>query len=512
MSGPSEFVQAFHDRWNRHPTQSATILLALALILYRLLVTVRQYRRLRHFKGPPLAAVSNLWFLQVVTGRRGDLDLYRVSKKYGSLARVGPNDLLSDDPELWKRMLAVRSEYRRPDWYDGMRFNPAKNNVLSARDEDEHSKLRSKMKAGYSGREIENLENKLDENILRLFRLIDSYIDAGKPFDFGRKAQFFTLDVISDLAFGTPLGFMETDSDVHEYIKIMEESLPMFMATTVYPWVIRLFASPLFRTLLPSEKDPLGLGKVMGIAKKEAAERFGPDKKVQRDMLGSFIAHGLTQEEAESEIILQIIAGSDTVATTIRAIVLFVITNPRVHARLVAEISSATSSAHHPLITDAEARNLPYLQAVIKEGLRIFPPVAGIMPKEVPPAGDMWKGQFIPGGTRIGWSAWSIFRREDIWGADAREFRPERWLTKDQGGTTPEQKLREMESTIDLMFSYGRYQCLGRPLALIELNKTIFELLRRYELILCDPLNPWESFNFGIHAQSDYWIRAYRRE
>ncbi|KDN60126.1 hypothetical protein CSUB01_02785 [Colletotrichum sublineola] len=224
-------------------------------------------------------------------------------------------------------MLAVRNEYRRSNWYDGMRFNPAKNNALSTRNENEHSKLRSKMAAG---------------------------------------AQFFTLDVTSDLAFGKPFGFMETDSDVYKYIKTTEESLPVFVATTVYPWVIRLFASPLFRPLLPSEKDRQGFGKVMGIAKKAAAERFGPDRKVQRDMLGSFVAHGLTQEEAESKIILQIIADSDTVATTIRATVLFVATNPRVHDRLLAEISSAASSTHRPVITDIEARNLLYLQAVIK--------------------------------------------------------------------------------------------------------------------------------------------------
>jgi hypothetical protein len=52
------------------------------------------------------------------------------------------------DPDLMKRVLAVRSEYRRSDWYDGMRFHPKKNNVLSWRDEEEHFKLRSKMAAG----------------------------------------------------------------------------------------------------------------------------------------------------------------------------------------------------------------------------------------------------------------------------------------------------------------------------------------------------------------------------
>ena len=42
------------------------------------------------------------------------------------------------------------------------------------------------------------------------------------------------------------------------------------------------------------------------IAKQVAAERFGPDRKVQKDMLGSFVARGLTQDEAESEILMQL--------------------------------------------------------------------------------------------------------------------------------------------------------------------------------------------------------------
>ncbi|KAJ3945074.1 uncharacterized protein N0V96_005097 [Colletotrichum fioriniae] len=365
-----------------------------------------------------------------------------------------------------RRMLGVRSEYRRSDWYDGMRFNPSRDNVLSCRDEDEHAKLRSKMAAGYSGREVQASEQKIDENLVRLIELIEGYVDERKPLDFGRKAQFFTLDVISDLAFGEPFGFVGSDSDMYEYIKTTEENLPVFMGMTVVPWVIR-------------------------IAKRFSAERFGLDAKVQRDMLSSFVAHGLTQEEAESEILLQIIAGSDTTATAIRATLLYIITNPRVHNKLLAEILSMDDTApRRPIISDAEARNLPYLQAVIKEGLRIFPPVAGLMAKQAPPEGDAWNGAFIPGGTRVGWSSWAMFRRRDIFGEDAGEFRPERWLVgegegeeeeeKEEDGTTPaEKKLREMEATIELVFSYGRYQCLGRPVALMELNKVFVEYVGR---------------------------------
>lgn len=147
---------------------------------------------------------------------------------------------------------------------------------------------------------------------------------------------------------------------------------------------------------------------------------------------------------------------------------LHIISNARVVEKLRAEIKETNPT--RPVITDAEARTMSYLQAVIKEGLRIWPPVVGLMAKEVPKGGDTFKGVFLPEGTRIGYGAWGIFRREDIWGDDSHEYRPERWLE-----SSPE-KLREMESTLELIFGYGRWQCLGRNVALMELNKVFVEV------------------------------------
>ena len=96
-------------------------------------------------------------------------------------------------------------------------------------------------------------------------------------------------------------------------------------------------------------------------------------------------------------------AGSDTTATAVRATLLFLITTPRVLWRLRAEIDEAVNSGSisNP-IKDQEARALPYLQACIKEGLRMFPPVTGLVSKMVPPEGDTINGVFLPGGTDIG--------------------------------------------------------------------------------------------------------------
>ncbi|XWX01103.1 hypothetical protein V2A60_009128 [Cordyceps javanica] len=360
------------------------------------------------------------------------------------------------------------------------------------------------MAAGYSGREVEGLELKVDENIERFMDLLAKYASSDKVADLGRKVQYFTLDVISDIAFDNPFGFVETDSDVYKYIETTESALPIVMVTTVIPLLVKMLASPLLRSALPSETDRFGFGRVIRIAKGVAAERFGKDCKVQNDMIGSFVAHGLSQTETESEILLQIIAGSDTTATAIRSTLLYITTNPRVLTALRQEIDDA--SLPSSIISDEKARSMPYLQAVIKEGLRIFPPVAGLMAKEAPPNGHYWKGKFIPGGTRIGSCAWGIFRREDIWGADANEFRPERWLD-----STPE-SLHKMEGALELIFSYGRWQCLGRPIALMELNKIFVQIVRQFEVSICDPTNPWKVYNCGIFSQSEFYVRLRKRQ
>ena len=111
------------------------------------------------------------------------------------------------------------------------------------------------------------MEQKIDQNVANLVTLIEKYLTTGsdfKPFDFGRKAQFFTLDVITHLAYGKAFGYLETDSDVYEYIKTMEETLPAAMLVTVLPWMNWLLQTKLVKRILPSEKDPIGFGKLLG--------------------------------------------------------------------------------------------------------------------------------------------------------------------------------------------------------------------------------------------------------
>jgi cytochrome P450 len=96
-------------------------------------------------------------------------------------------------------------------------------------------------------------------------------------------------------------------------------------------------------------------------------------------------------------------AGSDTSATIIRAGFLNLLTSPSILGKLRAEIDEAIKAGQiSSPIKDTEARKLTYLQAFIKETLRLWPPIQGLLQKVVPPEGDTINGVFIPGGTFIG--------------------------------------------------------------------------------------------------------------
>jgi cytochrome P450 len=145
------------------------------------------------------------------------------------------------------------------------------------------------------------------------------------------------------------------------------------------------------------------------------------------------------------------------------------------------------------------------LQACIKEALRFWPPVVGLLQKLVPPEGDTIDGKFLPGGTLISQSAWGVARDPLVYNPDPNIFRPERWLD------SPPDKLREMERQSELTFGYGRSKCLGQPIAMMELNKVFVELFRRFDFEVINPGEPWYSASSGIFLQKNFWVKVTER-
>jgi len=86
--------------------------------------------------------------------------------------------------------------------------------------------------------------------------------------DIAEKAQFFTLDTIMDIATGVPIGDLENDKDVHNYLKTTADALPSLFMLGSIPAIARIFRIPFIAKLLfPTAEDELGLGRLIGFVK-----------------------------------------------------------------------------------------------------------------------------------------------------------------------------------------------------------------------------------------------------
>ncbi|KAK3314880.1 cytochrome P450 [Apodospora peruviana] len=496
-----------------------TILVGL-LVLYYITSAIIAWRKLRHFPGPFLASFSLLWLFRVALSGRAYKIRMALRQRYGEgmLIRISPDMLITDDPGIFQRINGVHNGYGRGDWYSVMRFDPYQHTMISSTDTAFHDDIKARMAAGYTGREVPAMESEIDEQIASLKNLFErKYISADdtvNPMDWGLVAQYFTLDSLTTVAFGDAFGYLETDSDVYEYIKTVEDSTVYFALCSDIPWIGRILTSKfVLRLAGPSVSDKTGLGVTMAVAKRVVSARFDGDPGAlsQQDMSltliqGSFIRHGLPRRQCEAELPTQLVAGSDTTANFLRTALLFISTIPHVYHQLQKEIDDAISAGQisNPA-TNAEAKKLKYLQAFLLESLRFSPPISLLFPKVVPAKGDTLEGKSVPGGTKIAVDFWSMGRRTDIYGRDASVFRPERFLD-----ASPE-KRAVMEKTTDLMFGYGRYLCPGKAMAWLEMNKLFVELLRHFDFQVLDPEMPLTRSHHALFVVRNMRMRVTKR-
>jgi hypothetical protein len=145
MAALQEFVTAVY---------AARLYIAILAVCAYGLRNYTSYQRLAHIRGPTLAAWSNFWLVRAVYNLNTHQELYQVNKKYGSLARIGPNLLVTSDPNIIRRINGARSTYTKSKWYQGIRMQPGHDNVFSTVDEKAHAQRRSQMAMGV--RELPN--------------------------------------------------------------------------------------------------------------------------------------------------------------------------------------------------------------------------------------------------------------------------------------------------------------------------------------------------------------------
>ena len=136
-----------------------------------------------------------------------------------------------------------------------------------------------------------------------------------------------------------------------------------------------------------------------------------------------------TSRAAVMWIATNIGAGSGPSATILRATLYNLLKHPQSLQKLVAELQTAAKAGKlSKLATWKECQNLPYLDACVKEAERIHPAIGLPLERIVPAEGAMICGQHFKAGTVVGISAWVVHRDKEVFGQDAAEWRPERWL------------------------------------------------------------------------------------
>lgn len=290
-----------------------TTVLAL-LLLWFIVSTLLGFFRLRHVPGPRLWAWSRWPLIQVHLDGTSYEKYGELVRQYGKLVRIGPNYLLTSDPDFVRRMNSSRSGYVRANWYVASRLTPGRDNMISDRNEQHHEIMRKKAAPAYSGKENTQLERDVDECVLDFVHLIrDRYIttkqDEPKPMEFARKVSFFTSDTISLLAFNEKFNDLKDDTDHYGYLEEVETLFPNMFCTSMMPELLEFLTwTGLLSLFDPANNPKLAFGKVMRIAKKQISARLDEEgnlKPTHGDMMGSFIKHGMNKQELEQETILQ---------------------------------------------------------------------------------------------------------------------------------------------------------------------------------------------------------------
>ncbi|TVY12611.1 Pisatin demethylase [Lachnellula arida] len=489
------------------PGGSLTVFLGLPLLLSISYIFIYVLLDpLRHLPGPRIARFTRLWYLyQIYQGRFEQVNI-ELHRKYGPIVRIAPGEYSLDDVNAAKIIYGhVRSpSVARAPWYSAWAPpDPNKANLFSDLNPHRHAFQRRKFASAYSMSTLVSYEQYVNDCTALLIQRFDELAHSHQIINFYHWLQCYAFDVIGEITFGVRFGLLDMGKDEAGIFKAIDGRNAYGTFMGIYP-----FLNKLIFPCLPKSGGSTSIIRftVNQISKKMSSLK---DPKLSAtDGPPDFVSKLVTRHEedpdkitkADIQIICQsnIAAGRDTTTISLSSIMYFLMKHPESFMRLRKEIDDAATSklVSDPVTFKQAQEHLPFLQAVIKEALRLHPAVGLGLQRIVPEGGAEIAAQKFPPGTTVGVNAWVSHRNQAIFGMDADEWRPERWL--EDGG-------KELEGHM-LAFGMGSRTCIGKNVSLLEMSKLIPQLIRTFDFQLEESLlgRGWQTENRWFVKQMDF--------
>lgn len=339
---------------------------------------------LRHVPGPFLAGWSNLWRLLAIWSDRYPLTMQKLHKKYGLLVRIRPDTVTLDFPELIRTIYGTDGKFRKTGFcasasavVDGKLLYT----LFGEPNPDRHAQSRRPMAKHYTMGAALGVEPHMDHAIPELCAQLDRlFVSTDKACDMWQWSLYLIWDLSSHIIFSRRFGYLEHACDFDGSIGLSATIDSYFQTVGRMTWLdFWLDKNPVIKI------GPGSFTSLMKLAAEGYAARLaGADSEggnVPQDYLQHFIElKNLRPETVDDGAVVaytmqHIIAGANTTAILISAIIHFVLAYPEVHAKVVAEVRAAGLDKDLSVPFNV-ARQLPYLDAIWREGTRLQP-IAG---------------------------------------------------------------------------------------------------------------------------------------
>lgn len=443
--------------------------------------------------GPRLCATTRFpYWIRVFRGRDVQY-MHQLHERYGPVVRYGPNDLSFSSAQSWRDIHGHNKGRPAPPKAEDFGMQPA-NGVQSIImcDDENHARVRRIFAPAFADRALRQQEPLFKKYVDLLIQRVEQAISKSANVacvEMTRYLNFTTFDIMAELCFAHPLGLLE-NSEFSPWVFAIFEMiglLPVSMFIEYYPALSKLFKRFEPKWVRDTKSDHF----------RHSADRVDRRLKESTDLpdfwnlvvTKDMAEGGLSLDEMHSNSELFMLAGTETTATLLSGLLYFLCRDPAKLRLLVDEIRG-THKTVEEMTLDSLMR-LPYLNACIKEGLRVYPPVPAGAPRVVGHGGLSVAGQWCPEGTRVTVCQYAAFHSKANF-ADADAFAPERWLPAGHAASDRSGRFERDQVEACQPFAMGARGCLGQNMALHESRLILAALLLR--------------FDFGMGEGSEGWV------